>query len=88
MSMVMRSFTSKDLKYYYFYFRIGCKNQKCAKCGVQQETKIFYHVFDGEIITKAEKILRREISKRHFKDYEHAERVCSAAVHYFYSPAN
>lgn len=84
MQMVSRSFTSKDLKYYYFYYRIGCKNKKCPECGVRQETEIFHHVFDGEIIVKAEKILRRKINELRFKDYEHASRVCAAAVCYFY----
>ncbi len=83
MAMVMRSFKPKDLKYYYFYYRIGCKDKNCAKCHVRQETEIFYHLFDGGILAKAEKILRREINKLRFHNYEHAERVVAGAVHYF-----
>jgi len=79
----MRSLTKNDLKYYYFYFKLGCIDQKCRRCGLQQETKIFYHVFDDDIIARAEGILRRKVKECRFQSGKHAERVHSAAIHCF-----
>lgn len=83
MSLAMRRFTQKDLKYYYFYYRIGCAQKKCRCRGLNQETKIFCHLLDNEIIAQAERILRRKMKEFRFQNYEHANRVHCAALHYF-----
>lgn len=81
--MVALNLTKKDLRYYLFYYRTGCTEENCPECGVQQETKIFYHIFDGLMLERIERILRRKVKQFRFRDYEHADCLHSAALHYF-----
>ncbi|GEM_PF-3721506 len=83
MPLVIRAFTSKDLRYYYFYYRIGCLKKNCSRCRIQQETKIFCHLLDGEIVDRAEWMLTKKFKALRFNNWEHASRIHSAALHRF-----
>lgn len=79
----MRTYTAKDLRYYYFYYGVGCRDESCSRCGIQQRGQFFDHLFDDAIILRAEKVLRRKVKELRLSHRVHSGQMHGAALHRF-----